>query len=128
MPLADLCRETSSAPAPRTSAVGWTSFPCDDPSFPLGDTLFPRDDPSLFGADTSIRRVPATYSIRADIDQIRFDDDPGRADDDVGRSSVVGGAGGFVRREEIEGSTGAGGSSRGIGEAREGSIGRHEGA
>jgi hypothetical protein len=50
--------------------------------------------------------------MRADIDQVR-------ADDHLGRSGVVGGAGGFVRGEEIEEGTGAGGSSRGIGQARE---------
>ena len=48
--------------------------------------------------------------MRADIDQVRADDDPGR-------SGVVGGAGGFVRGEEIEVGTGAGGSSRDIGQS-----------
>jgi len=57
--------------------------------------------------------------MRADIHHVRAGDDPGR-------SGVVGGAGGFFRGEEIEGGTGAGGSSRGIGQAREGSIARHE--
>ena len=66
-------------------------------------------------------------SIPADIDQVWGDDDSARADDDSGRCGVVGGAGGFVRGEEIEVGTGAGGSSRDIGQAREGSIGRHEG-
>ena len=58
--------------------------------------------------------------MRADIDQVRADDDPGR-------SGVVGGAGGFVHGEDIEVGTGAEGSSRDIGQAREGSIERYEG-
>ena len=52
--------------------------------------------------------------MRADIDQVRADDHPGR-------SGVVGGAGGFARGEEIKVGIGAGGSSRGIGQTREGS-------
>lgn len=58
--------------------------------------------------------------MRADTDQVRADDDPGRA-------GVVGGAGGS-NGEEIEVGTGASVVQAGIGQAREGSIGGHEGA
>jgi hypothetical protein len=51
------------------------------------------------------------------------DDDSGRADDDLDRSSVVGEAGDFVYGEEMEVGTDVGGSSSGIGQAREGSLG-----
>jgi len=59
--------------------------------------------------------------MHADINQVRADDDPSRA-------GVVGEAGDFVRREKIEGGTGAGGSSRGVGQARERASGHQEGA
>jgi hypothetical protein len=54
------------------------------------------------------------------------DDDSGRADDDLDRSSVVGEAGDFVYGEEIEVGTDVGGSSSGIGQAREGFLGHSE--
>ncbi len=53
--------------------------------------------------------MPTTYPSVRTLIRFRADDDPGRAD-------VVGEAGDFVHGDEIEVSTGADGSSSGIGQ------------
>ena len=55
-----------------------------------------------------------------------MDDGSGHVDDDLDRSGVAGEAGDFVYGEEIEVGTDVGGSSSGIGQAREGSLGHSE--